>query len=125
MITRVINRYSGLAFDLYVARPSQYGNPYGTRAGTLAGFIVETREEALRGYETWLQARPLLIARVRQELRGKTLACWCVDDLDGKAPIVCHAQILARVADGADLPVLPVAGSLDRLAASLARQGGD
>lgn len=52
------------------------------------------------------------------------MAGFWVRPLRGTMPIVCHAQILARIADGVDLPVLPVAGSLDRLAASLARQGG-
>jgi len=42
-------------------------------------------------YREYLMAHPDLLALV-PELRGRTLACWC-------APELCHADILAEIAD--------------------------
>lgn len=114
MTTKVINRRTRAIYDIYVGRPSPWGNPFAVMRGrkgpindqqTLAEVYVKTLSEALRKYEEWLLEAPGRIAKVR-DLRGKTLACWCVNDLTGKEPIICHAQILARVADGACLPVV-------------------
>lgn len=81
------------AFDVYVGRPSPFGNPFSHRPGTLATYRVRTRDAAIARFEEWLMTDPELIARVRRELRGKVLGCWCAPD---KA---CHAEILARVAN--------------------------
>lgn len=108
--TRVVDLSLGFHYDVLVARPSKWGNPYGVeRVGrrTLARYLVLTLGEALRGYQAHLMAHPPLVRAARKELRGKTLGCWCTVDLVGRGEIVCHAQILARVADGARLP-LPV-----------------
>jgi hypothetical protein len=50
------------------------------------------RAEAIAKYRQWLQSQPELIARVRRELAGKTLVCWC-------APLPCHADVLREIAD--------------------------
>ncbi|MER5220984.1 DUF4326 domain-containing protein [Streptomyces flaveus] len=50
-----------------------------------------TRTEVMAKYRTYLLERPELLDLV-PELRGKTLACWC-------APELCHADILAELAD--------------------------
>lgn len=80
-------------YDVYVGRPSDFGNPFSHKDGTLAEHRVATREEAISRYEAWLMAQPALVERVKRELRGKVLACWC-------APLPCHADVLARVANG-------------------------
>ncbi len=106
--TRVVNRRDkGVRYDVYVGRPGPYGNPYSDEAGTRAEYRVKSREEALRKFELWLRNQPALVERVRRDLRGKTLSCWCIND-DGRTqmPIVCHAQILARVADEARTPMV-------------------
>lgn len=103
MATRVVNRRNkGARYDVYVGRPSEWGNPYGYEEGTLARFKTRTREIAVRKYEQWVRNQPTLVARIRRELGGKTLGCWCIDD-DGRLPkpVVCHAQVLARIADEA------------------------
>ena len=100
-----------LGYDVYVGRPTIWGNPYGASGwaskppGHAAGQPVDLMS-ALAAYEAYLSGHPDLIERARAMLKGKVLACWCIDDLSGKEPIVCHAQILARVADGRDLPIL-------------------
>ena len=77
--------------DVYVGRPSKWGNPFSHKAETLARFKVATRMEAIAAYERWILTQPDLIAAL-PELRGKTLGCWC-------APFPCHAQVLVRMAN--------------------------
>ncbi len=53
-----------------------------------------TRAEVMTKYRAYLLERPDLLDLV-PALRGRTLACWC-------APLVCHAGVLAELADGGD-----------------------
>jgi hypothetical protein len=87
---KVVNKARTRQFDVYVGRPSKWGNPF--RIGPDG-----TREEVIAKYEAWLLARPDLMAALG-ELRGKVLACWC-------APLPCHADVLARLADRGPRPV--------------------
>lgn len=72
-------------YDVYIGRPGPWGNPFkiGPRC---------TRDEAIARFESWVRGQPELVARVRRELRGKVLGCWC-------APRPCHGDVLARIAD--------------------------
>jgi hypothetical protein len=79
-------------FDVYVGRPSKWGNPYShLEDGTLAKFHVATRAEAIEKYREYLLNNEKLMADLH-ELKGKTLACWC-------KPKSCHGDILAQAAD--------------------------
>lgn len=72
-------------YDTYIGRPGPYGNPFAIgRDGT--------RAEVIAKYEAWLLSQPELLARVRTELCGKVLGCWC-------APQACHGDVLARIAN--------------------------
>jgi hypothetical protein len=90
-----------------VARPATWGNPFHTDRPTVWGVDpdggryrvdrVLTAEEAVQMYvnfHTFGDWRRLFTERVRDELAGKNLACWCPLD----AP--CHADVLLRVAAG-------------------------
>lgn len=77
--------------DVYIGRPSKWGNPFSHKAGTLAKFQVKSRREAIQKYEEWLMDQPELLASLH-ELKGKTLGCWC-------KPKPCHGDVLARLAD--------------------------
>lgn len=70
------------SFDVYIGRPSKWGNP----------FKDGTKEENIKRYEEWIQSQPKLMEEAKRELRGKILACWC-------APKPCHGHILARIAN--------------------------
>lgn len=77
---------------VYVGRDSTgrvgpWGNPFS---------VAEHGRKALRLYLDHLAGNPGLVVRARAELGGKRLACWC-------APAPCHAEVLARLADGEDL----------------------
>ena len=72
-------------YDVYIGRPGPWGNPFKIgRDGT--------REEVIQLYEMWLLERPELVARAKEELRGKRLGCFC-------APDACHGDVLLRIAN--------------------------
>ena len=80
-------------FDVYIGRPSQWGNPFTHLADrkTRAAFIVGSRDEAIAAYRAWILTQPQLLAQLSQ-LQGKTLGCWC-------HPQACHGDVLAELAD--------------------------
>jgi len=80
------------AFDVYVGRPSKWGNPFSHLNGTLAKFTVKNRDEAISQYRAWIMTQPDLIATAKVELKGKRLGCWC-------HPLPCHASVLAEIAN--------------------------
>jgi hypothetical protein len=79
-------------YDVYIGRPSIFGNPFSFKEGTTAQFKVSSREEAVSKFEEWLLEQPELVAKVKAELKNKTLGCFC-------APLLCHGDVLARIAN--------------------------
>jgi hypothetical protein len=72
-------------FDVYIGRPSKWGNP----------FVIGrdgNRERVIEKYRAYVLATPALLAAVKPELKGKVLGCWC-------APQSCHGDVLAELAD--------------------------
>ena len=82
------------AFDVYIGRPSKWGNPFThiNDKKTRAAFIVENRDAAVTAYEVWIRTQPNLMKEAKQELKGKVLGCWC-------SPMNCHGNILACIAN--------------------------
>ena len=74
--------------DVYIGRPSKWGNPY--RVG-----VDGTREQVIEKYKELLKTKPELVEAVRRELRGKVLGCWC-------SPKPCHGDLLAKIANDPD-----------------------
>lgn len=72
------------SYDVYIGRPSKWGNPYTIGKDG-------TREEVISKYEAHIMTRPDLIFAL-QELQGKTLSCWC-------KPKACHGDILVRMVE--------------------------
>jgi hypothetical protein len=72
-------------FDIYIGRPSKWGNPF--KIGKDGD-----REEVIRLYEKWLRQQSELMAVIKKELQGKRLGCWC-------KPASCHGDVLVRIAD--------------------------
>jgi hypothetical protein len=83
-------------FDVYIGRPSPFGNPFShlARGTSCAEYLVETREDAIACYEEWLKQEhnAWLVKRIKQELKGKVLGCWC-------SPKPCHGDVIARIAN--------------------------
>lgn len=68
---------------VYVGRGTVWGNPY------VIGQDGD-RDEVIAKYKA--ACGPLFHERVRRELAGKDLVCWC-------APLPCHADFLLEVAN--------------------------
>lgn len=94
MTTRVVHLRSAAwaqtppANRVRIDRRTRWGNTY--RIGPDGD-----RSQVIADYRVWLRQRPELVTAARVELRGKTLGCWC-------APLPCHGDLLAAVADGAE-----------------------
>jgi hypothetical protein len=87
-MTKLVNcKYD--QYDVYIGRPSKWGNPYSHKNGTLAKYKTATREEAIQKYKEWILTQPDLMAAL-PELKGKTLGCWC-------RPMLCHGDILIEL----------------------------
>jgi len=79
-------------YDVYIGRPSKWGNPFSHQSnGTLAEFIVPTRDDAVEAYEEWITSGDgqHLLADLH-ELKDKTLGCWC-------KPKRCHGDVLVKL----------------------------
>jgi len=75
---------------VYIGRPGPWGNPFSIgKHGD--------RDQVLAAYIDWLHENPDFVARVRRELKGYDLICWC-------APCACHGHILRDLALGKPLP---------------------
>lgn len=85
-------------YDVYVGRPTKWGNPFSHKNDTLAKFKVDTREEAVAAYRQWItEGDGMYLLADLHELKRKVLGCWC-------EPEACHADVLAELAELADDP---------------------
>lgn len=78
-------------FDVYVGRPSLFGNPFASKPSAYASETVASRAVAIEKYAEWVLTQPEIMSRLPY-LKGKTLGCWC-------SPLPCHGDVLARLAD--------------------------
>jgi hypothetical protein len=68
--------------DVYVGRPTKWGNPFKTGS----------HQSRVDSHREWIKTQPDLIAAAKRELRGKALGCHC-------SPRSCHADVLAEIAN--------------------------
>lgn len=69
-------------YDIYIGRPSKWGNPYVIGKDG-------SRDEVIEKYEQHVRTSPILM-RALPELVGKTLGCWC-------PPKKCHGDVLIKL----------------------------
>lgn len=79
-------------YDIFVGRPSKWGNDWSHKYGT-AKYHVDSREEAVERYKQFIYSRPELIELCKKELKNKVLGCFCYPQTP------CHAEILADIAN--------------------------
>lgn len=81
--TRVVNLRKE-KYDVYIGRPSKWGNPYviGPDGG---------RETVINKYRDWILSQPALMLDLKT-LKGKKLGCYC-------APQPCHGDVLVELAN--------------------------
>jgi hypothetical protein len=71
-------------YDVYIGRPSKWGNPFHLKAEV-------SRRNILEHYRYWILGNKKLLLSLH-ELDNKVLGCWC-------APRMCHGHILAELVD--------------------------
>ncbi len=78
-------------YDVYIGRPSKWGNPFSHEEGTLAKFKVNSRDEAVASYRKWItEGDGKHLLNDLHELDGKILGCWC-------KPKACHGDVLVEL----------------------------
>ena len=85
MKTEVIHVTEMNEDDVYIGRGTVWGNPY--RIGRDG-----TREEVIAKYWKLRKDDEAFVAAVKEQLKGKRLACHC-------SPERCHGLALAYIAD--------------------------
>ncbi len=87
-------------YDVYIGRPSKWGNPFSHKKGTQAEFIVGSRKEAVAAFRAWIkEGGGMHLLEDLHELKDRTLGCWC-------KPLECHGDVLAELADEANDPCM-------------------
>jgi len=86
-----IRRTPAEQIDEYIDRRSDYGNPFKLKKD--GGDY--TREESVAAYREWFYSenKAELRERAKEELKGKTLGCWC-------KPKACHGDVIVEFLDG-------------------------
>lgn len=79
-------------YDVYVGRPSKWGNPYSHIYGT-AKYQVDSREEAVEKFKEFIYSNQELMQLAKKELKNKRLGCVCYPQTP------CHAEVLAEIAN--------------------------
>jgi hypothetical protein len=80
-MANVVNVNHGEAYDIYIGRPSKWGNPFVIGKDGDRTAVIEKYRRFLLGNKTLLAALP--------ELRDKRLGCFC-------KPLACHGDVLAE-----------------------------
>ncbi len=99
---------------IVVSRPSRWGNPFRlyepyrfvNKHGELLMGVVGSRQYAVELFQHYLDAKPELQAKVRAELGGRDLCCWCRVPEPGERDW-CHGAVLLAIARGEDPPLGP------------------
>ena len=63
-------------FDVYICRPSKWGNPFSHKHGTLAKYKVASRAEAIEAFRNWItdgEVTVICLLKHLHELAGMTL----------------------------------------------------
>lgn len=92
----VVNRHYQ-EFDVYIGRGSKWGNPFSHREGTKAAHRVDSVEQAISCYRTflWSQIREGFITLDDlRSLDGKRIGCYC-------APRPCHGEVIKAAVEWA------------------------
>jgi len=103
MLTSVVNLKED-SYDIYIGRGKSktnigYGNPFSHLHESNAFVHVASRAESIEKYRLWLEGKILIpglkppaLDKIRRELKGKVLGCWC-------KPLPCHGDVLAQIAN--------------------------
>lgn len=90
-LQRVSQQLNGLP-AVNCARPHRWGNPFKVDDYTSVQQVIEQFNQMVREGKT----PPFSLANIREELRGKNLACWC------KIGEPCHCDILLSISNSSE-----------------------
>lgn len=76
-------------FDVYIGRPSKWGNRFSHLPKSSAKYLCRTRGDAIEAYEYDIKGNEALLSAL-PEIAGKTLGCWC-------KPLPCHGDVLVKL----------------------------
>jgi hypothetical protein len=94
-MTRVVHCKKD-SYDVYIGRSKdtfkgKFGNPFSHKEGTLAKFKVASRKEAINKFREYLLSLDKNeLDSILNELKGKTLGCWC-------KPKLCHGDVYVEL----------------------------
>jgi hypothetical protein len=80
-------------YDIYIGRPSIWGNPHSHLPESAAEYIVATRKEAIEKYREYILNSNYLMSRL-PELEGKVLGCHCKQKSKN---VPCHGDVLVEL----------------------------
>jgi len=82
MLTKRVVHCRKDPFDIYIGRPSKWGNPFP---------LTSSRIAVISAYHDWIRDQPELMKAIEDgELAGKVLGCWC-------RPLPCHGDVLIEL----------------------------
>jgi hypothetical protein len=76
-------------YDIFCGRPSDFGNPY--KIG-----VHGDRDQCIDQHERDVRSNPAFIERIKRELTGKRLGCYC-------KPKRCHCDTYVMICDETSL----------------------
>lgn len=84
---RLYNKYHKNAprGTVYIGRPSPWGNPF------VVG-LDGNRKEVIAKFRDLVEDRPEFKERIKSELKGKDLVCYCY-------PAACHGDVILEIAN--------------------------
>jgi len=77
-----------------VTRPGKWGNPY--KEGVYSRFLGRKCEDVfdcITSFKYYVNSSVKLKKIIKEELKGKDVACWCKEGAD------CHGDILLKIAN--------------------------
>ena len=85
-MTKVVNKYRD-KFDVYIGRPSIFGNPFSVAEYGREGCIAEYKEYFYKRIADDVEFKEAVL-----KLKDKVLGCYC-------KPKACHGDIIAEYLD--------------------------
>ena len=85
-MTKVVNKYRE-AYDVYIGRPSQFGNPFSVKKYGREGCIKKYREYFYKRIKEDVKFKEEVL-----KLKDKVLGCFC-------KPLACHGDVIKEYLD--------------------------
>ena len=85
-MTKVVNKYRE-AYDVYIGRPSIFGNPFSVKKYGREGCIEKYREYFYKRIKEDVKFKEEVL-----KLKDKVLGCFC-------KPLACHGDVIKEYLD--------------------------